>query len=99
MLYVVVLNESKKVAGDKVSKIYTSLAMFLSVLWFAYPVVWYLAASGVGTITSQTENATYAVLDVTAKAGFGLIVLASIKSLEGRVKPKAGESTIEAACK
>ncbi|MEI7522423.1 MAG: bacteriorhodopsin [Candidatus Saccharibacteria bacterium] len=99
MLYVVVLNESKKVAGDKITKIYIPLTFFLSVLWFAYPVVWYLAGTGVGTITAQTEAAMYAVLDVTAKAGFGLILLASIKFLEGRVNPKDGESTTEAACK
>jgi bacteriorhodopsin len=99
MLYVVVLNESKKVAGDKITNIYIPLTIFLSVLWFAYPVVWYLAGTGVGTITAQTEAAMYAVLDVTAKAGFGLILLASIKFLEGRVNPKDGESTTEAACK
>ncbi|NBU33058.1 DUF1422 family protein [bacterium] len=99
MLYVVVLNESKKVAGPKVTKLYMSLAMFLSVLWIAYPVVWYLAGSGVGTLSFETENAVYAVLDVTAKAVFGLVLLAGIKSLSESVKPKAGESTVEAASK
>ncbi|MEI7632625.1 MAG: bacteriorhodopsin [bacterium] len=99
MLYVVVLDESKKVAGKKIVKIYTSLAMFLSVLWLAYPAVWYLAGSGVGTLTTQTENAIYTVLDVTAKAGFGLLLLASIKSLAVSVKPKDGVSTVEAASK
>jgi bacteriorhodopsin len=99
MLYVVVLNESKNVAGVKVTKLYTSLAMLLSVLWFAYPVVWYLSGSGVGTLSFETENAVYAILDVTAKAVFGIILITSIKKLATSVKPKAGESTVEAGSK
>lgn len=97
MLYVVVFGETKAVAGKKVTNVYQNLALYLSVLWLAYPIVWYLAGSGKGTISFDTENAVYAVLDLLAKVGFGIFLLLSVKGLAAGARPKAGESTVEAA--
>ncbi|MBC7512466.1 bacteriorhodopsin [Candidatus Saccharibacteria bacterium] len=99
MLSQVVYKESKLATDKKVTRLYANLALVLAALWFAYPVVWYLAESGVGAISYLNENAIYAVLDVTAKVGFGLLILGSIKSLSAKFNAKSGESTLEAASK
>jgi len=99
MLYGTIMNESKKVAGKKISQLYTYVALYLSVLWVAYPVVWYLSGVGVNKISFASENYAYAVLDLLAKVGFGIVVLVSVSRLAASAKPKAGESTVEAASK
>ena len=99
MLYGTIMNESKKVAGKKVSQLYTYVALYLSVLWIAYPIVWYLSGVGANKISFASENYAYAVLDLLAKVGFGILVLVSVSRLAASAKPKTGESTVEAASK
>jgi bacteriorhodopsin len=67
-----------KASNTKTAKTYVSLLVFLLLLWVCYPIVWLLGNSGWAVIGSSTETAVYAVLDVTAKAVFGVVLLASI---------------------
>jgi bacteriorhodopsin len=99
MLYGTVMKESKKVAGKKISQLYMYLALYLSVLWVAYPVVWYYTGVGANKMSFAAENYAYAVLDLLAKVGFGILVLVSVSRLAASAKPKAGESSVEAASK
>lgn len=64
--------------NKKNAKAYLSLLAFLSLVWVWYPVVWLLGASGWAMIDTSTETAIYAVLDVTAKAVFGIVLLAAV---------------------
>lgn len=99
MLYGVVLSESREVAKSQISGMYLTFTLALSSLWLAYPAVWYLASSGVGAISYSTEIGLYAVLDLTAKAVFGIALLLNIKRLASTTKAKSGESTLEAVAK
>lgn len=99
MLYGAVLRESKRVTGKKVSGLYTYLALYLSVIWVAYPVVWYYSTAGMGKMSFASENYAYAVLDLLAKVGLGVLILVSVTRLAASAKPKAGATTLEAASK
>lgn len=55
---------------------YNSLVLGLAALWTAYPIVWALA-EGTNYISANVETYCYAVLDVTAKIGFGAVIIGS----------------------
>ena len=99
MLYSTVYKQSKKLVKPAATKLYINLTVFLTVLWVAYPVVWLLGGTGVGSISAVSENMAYAILDVTAKVGFGLLLLAGLSDLTSKTKPKKGMSTIDANAK
>ena len=52
------------------------------VLWTAYPVVWILSPEGLGVLASGVAAMLYAVLDIAAKVGFGLLAANSLRSIE-----------------
>ncbi|MBC7581884.1 bacteriorhodopsin [Aeromicrobium sp.] len=97
LLFSEVRNLSLHNGGKKVAALYMRLTYFLTVVWIFYPVVWFLGNDGTSTISYTTENALYAILDVTAKVGFGLLTISGILSLQRDIKPASGESTIDAA--
>ncbi|MBC7512649.1 bacteriorhodopsin [Candidatus Saccharibacteria bacterium] len=69
--------------NPKNEKAYISMLSFLLVLWVIYPVLWLLGESGYSTISPTSEAAVYAVVDVTAKAVFGTVLLASLVKRKG----------------
>lgn len=52
------------------------------VLWTAYPIVWILAVTGMGLLSSGVETMLYTLLDVIAKVGFGLLSLNTLQKLD-----------------
>jgi bacteriorhodopsin len=63
------------------AKLYTNLGGFLFILWLAYPVVWALGVTGNKSFGFGVENAIYAILDLLAKAVFGIIIVLQTKKL------------------
>ncbi len=57
---------------------YRKLTTILTGLWCIYPVFWLLGTEGSGALGLTTEVALYAIVDVTAKAGFGLLLVKAI---------------------
>lgn len=70
--------------GKRSAELYTNLLGFLTVAWFCYPVVWLLGTSGYAVISLTQETATYAILDVSAKAAFGVLLVLGISKLHGK---------------
>ena len=64
--------------------LYGKMTGLLTLLWFAYPVVFFIGTEGVGTITPAMETLIFMVLDVTAKIVFSFILLAATKPLPER---------------
>lgn len=60
--------------NGKVNSLFQNLRNILIVLWIAYPIVWLLGAEGFRVINVGWETLCYAVLDLCAKVGFGLIL-------------------------
>jgi bacteriorhodopsin len=80
LLFTKVLKQSRELAQPAKTKLYTSVAIFLTMLWLVYPVVWYVSPVGIGGITEVATNTTYAILDLLAKAVFGLWIILSLAS-------------------
>ena len=53
------------------------LRNLILVVWTLYPIVWLLGTEGAGAVGLYVETLLFMVLDVTAKVGFGFILLRS----------------------
>ena len=85
LLYFLVGSLSQKAAsksGD-VAALFSTLRNLVIVLWTAYPIVWIIGTEGtIGLIGLGVETAAFMVLDLSAKVGFGFILLRSRNVLE-----------------
>ena len=72
-------------------------AGILSVLWFFYPIVFIVSAQGLNLVPLSYTSAFYTVLDVSAKVGFGLLLLIGVKGIERNSKKVREETTEEHA--
>lgn len=61
--------------------LYTKLLGLLTVLWFIYPIVWAVGTEGAGAVGLSTEIAIFAVIDLAAKVGFGLMLVTGASRL------------------
>jgi bacteriorhodopsin len=85
-----------KTQGPEVAALFTRLAGLTAVLWSAYPVVWLLGTEGTGAISLTTEVAVFAVLDLSAKIGFGFLLLtkrAVVSTAKPAPRPTTGTVT------
>jgi bacteriorhodopsin len=58
------------------------------VLWLVYPVWWLIGTEGIGAIGLGVETAGFMVLDLTAKVGFGFVLLRSHNILDEASQPQ-----------
>ncbi|PSP94021.1 rhodopsin [Halobacteriales archaeon QS_4_62_28] len=79
-----------ELSGD-VQSTFSTLRNMILVLWLVYPVWWLIGTEGLGLIGIGIETAGFMVLDLTAKIGFGFILLQSHAVLDEaeRVSPEA----------
>lgn len=66
--------------GEKVARLFGGLTAFLFVLWTIYLIVWAIA-DGAHKISVDNTVVVYGVLDILAKVGFGLWLLASQRQI------------------
>jgi len=84
LLYVLVSRLSAQAAsrpGD-VGSLFSTLRNLTILLWTAYPIVWIIGTEGLGLVPLYWETAAFMVLDVSAKVGFGFLLLRSHGTLE-----------------
>ena len=67
--------------GPREAALYTRNATILSVLWFAYPLIFLAGSEGVAAIGATATAALYTVVDVISKVAYGVISLAGTRSL------------------
>jgi bacteriorhodopsin len=75
------LKTINKAAAADVQKAFMSSAVFLSVIWFIYPVILAVGTDGVGIVSLATTAAVIAVLDLVAKVAYGLASTAAITKI------------------
>lgn len=84
--YLLLMNyrmESQQNNPGKVGKdAFNRLLTVHLVLWTCYPIVWILAITGFGLLSSGVETMFYTVLDVVAKVGFGLLSVNTLQKLD-----------------
>jgi len=78
----VALHGSKAVRakGQRVTKLFTSLAAFTLIVWTVYPIVWGVA-DGARKASVDAEIMAYAVLDILSKVVFGFWLLVAHRKL------------------
>jgi len=67
--------------GGGVAALYSKLAGILTVLWFIYPILWLLGTEGTGTISLDIEVIVFTIIDLTAKVGFGILLVTGVSKL------------------
>jgi bacteriorhodopsin len=63
------------------ASLFYPLAILLTVLWFAYPIVFLIGTEGIGAITIGFEVFLYSVLDILAKVGFGIMLVGGVRRI------------------
>ncbi|MFD1512423.1 bacteriorhodopsin [Halomarina rubra] len=98
LLYVLysVLSADVSTKPPQVQRLFGQLRTLTVVLWLAYPIVWLVGTEGtLELIPLYWETAAFMVLDLSAKVGFGLLLLRSRSTLAeaARPEPDAAAST------
>jgi bacteriorhodopsin len=99
LLYVLfnVLSADVSSKSPEVRKLFGQLRTLTVVLWLAYPVVWLIGTEGTLEILPlYWETAAFMVLDLSAKVGFGLLLLRSRDTLAAAARPEAEPSPASA---
>jgi bacteriorhodopsin len=97
LLYVLANRLSRQAArqSGEVAALFSTLRNLVIVLWTAYPIVWIIGTeSTIGLIPLGVETAAFAVLDLSAKVGFGFILLRS-RSVLDQVSAAASATTAD----
>ncbi|MFB6157282.1 MAG: bacteriorhodopsin [Haloferacaceae archaeon] len=87
---VVTLDDRARRRGPETVRTFRLLRNLTLGLWAAYPVWWLLGGNGAGLVGPGAEALGFAVLDVLAKVGFGILLLHSDAVLEDASAPDAG---------
>jgi bacteriorhodopsin len=83
ILFGALSEQASQLGGDR-STLFDRLRNLTISLWLLYPVVWILGTEGgVELFGLGVETALFAVLDLTAKVGFGYLLLGSRETLSG----------------
>jgi bacteriorhodopsin len=73
--------KANQIGGSLQSK-FTTLRNLIVVIWLVYPVWWLIGTEGLGAVGLGVETAGFMALDLTAKVGFGIILLSSREVLD-----------------
>ena len=91
MLFGTLTQKARRLGGQARST-FTTLRNVVVVLWLVYPVWWLIGTEGIGAVGLGIETAGFMVLDVTAKIGFGIILLSSREALDQAGSGAAAEA-------
>ncbi|CCQ37835.1 bacteriorhodopsin [Natronomonas moolapensis 8.8.11] len=93
-----ILRNAAKERSDEVRATLNKLIVITAVLWTAYPILWIVGTEGAGIVGLGVETLAFMVLDVSAKVGFGFVLLRSRAILGDTDAPEpstAGSSTAD----
>lgn len=78
----VTLPRSVSPEADRVRAVFGTLRNITVVLWTLYPVVWILAPTGLGLLTTSTEMLVFVYLDLVSKVGFVVVAVSGADALD-----------------
>ena len=88
------LSEQASALSSDVGAKFSQLRNLIVAIWLVYPVWWILGTEGLQVVGLYVETAGFMVLDLTAKVGFGLLLLSSRKVLDD-VSASTGATTAD----
>ncbi|MEG3635376.1 bacteriorhodopsin [Micromonospora palythoicola] len=66
------------------SRVFTQVALLLSVLWIGYPLIWILGPSGIGQFGETTDTALFVILPILSKVVWSAVDLGLLRRLSDR---------------
>ncbi|WP_338906306.1 bacteriorhodopsin [Salinibaculum marinum] len=86
------LSEKARQLPEAARSTFTTLRTMIVVLWLVYPIWWLIGTEGLGVLPNLgIETLGFAVLDVTAKIGFGFILLSARDAISEATSGAAAE--------
>jgi bacteriorhodopsin len=76
------LSEQAQALSSDVGAKFSQLRNLIVVIWLVYPAWWLIGTEGLEVVGLGIETAGFMVLDLTAKVGFGILLLSSRKVLD-----------------
>jgi bacteriorhodopsin len=94
------LYEKAKIQGPELTQAYKASAIFLSVQWLLYPLVWALGAPGLGLFGELLTSVLFIILPIVSKAGFAFFNLSKLRGLpdylhQGAADPRKAEEVLQ----
>lgn len=89
------LSEKAAQLSGQTASTFNTLRYMIVVLWFIYPAWWLIGTEGLGVVGLGIETAGFMVLDLTAKVGFGIILLRSHSVLDDAASPAGDAATAD----
>lgn len=78
------VRQAARTQSSAIEGLYGRLLAILTVLWLIYPVLWLLGTEGLDLISLDAEVLVFVVIDVSAKVGFGLLLVMGAKKIVHR---------------
>lgn len=75
--------------GPEIAGVYRSSALFLTIQWLAYPLVWLIGKMGLDLLDATTTTILFIILPIISKAGFGFFNLTKLRALPEQTKAAA----------
>jgi bacteriorhodopsin len=76
------LSQQAKDLSSEVGSKFAQLRNLIVVIWLVYPAWWLVGTEGLNLVGLPIETAGFMVLDITAKVGFGFLLLSSRQVLD-----------------
>ncbi len=89
------LTQNASEQPGEVGSVFSTLRNLTLVLWTAYPIVWLVGSEGLGVVGLGPETVAFAVLDVSAKVGFGFILLNSRSAIDAAASQDTGAAAAD----
>jgi bacteriorhodopsin len=80
------LKHKAETQNPYIADVYKKSALFLSVQWLAYPLVWAIGSMGAGLLDETTTTVLFIVLPIISKAGFGFFNLLLLRNIPAEAK-------------
>ena len=90
---VVVVGEAAAEADEDTQSTFNVLRNLILVAWAIYPVAWLVGTEGLGLVGLFGETLIFMILDLSAKIGFGFILLRSRAIVGGDAPTPSAEET------
>lgn len=82
------LYEKARSQGPEIERVYRSSALYLTVQWLLYPLVWAVGTPALGLLDKLTTSVLLIILPLISKAGFGFFNLLKLRGLPPEHHPR-----------
>jgi bacteriorhodopsin len=82
------LQEKARSQGPLIADVYRKSALFLTIQWLAYPLIWLIGTPGLGYIDALGTTVFFLILPIVSKTGFALYNLSLLRQVAPKLEQK-----------